>query len=409
MSRLSAITTPSEMLSIGESSGAISIDPMITATLSSSSPKVAISTDSTDSRKKSSRGVLSSMSFFTALFLSDSVSVLNNVVGIVTLWYNFARMLTNIFMIFAGFLLLIKGADYFVSGAASFSRKLGIPALVVGLTVISIGTSAPELFVNVIAAFRGATDLSIGNVLGSNLADILVGLGLAAMFVPLSVKSATLWKEIPFSLMAAVFILIFGSDLLLDGILPNAITRTDGLALLGMFVVFIVYTMGVKKSGEQPEEKIEVFPSVKTFWLMLSGVLALAVGGYVLVDGAVALARDIGISENLIGLTIVAIGTSLPEIITAVQAARKKHIDMAVGGIIGTIIFNASFVLGTTALLQPLPFSSANLFDALAVMVATLILFLLLYSSKRREIGKKEGAVFIVMYIAYIIFALLRG
>jgi cation:H+ antiporter len=318
-------------------------------------------------------------------------------------------MLTNILMVFGGFLLLIKGSEYFVSGSASFARKMGIPALVVGLTVVSIGTSAPELFVNVIAAFRGATDLSVANVLGSNLANILLVLGAGSLVAPLTLKSGTVWKEIPFSLLAGIMILVFGSDFILDGVANNAITRTDGIALLGMFIIFIVYTLGVKKDGERPEGNIEVFPATKTLWLIISGIVGLAVGGYITVEGAVGIALGMGISENLVGLTIVAIGTSLPEVVTTIQAARKNHIDMAVGGVVGSVIFNALFVLGTTAVLHPLPFANANIFDALAVLTATIILFLSLFSGKRGQIARMEGGVFLAMYAGYIIFAIFRG
>ena len=318
-------------------------------------------------------------------------------------------MLTNIFMVLGGFLLLVKGSEYFVSGAASFARRMGIPALVVGLTVISIGTSAPELFVNAIAALQGAADLSIANVLGSNFADILLGLGIASLFAPLVLKSATVWKEIPFSLLAAIFILVFGSDFVIDGVLPNAITRTDGIALLGMFVIFLVYTLSIKKSGEQPQEHIETFPPLKTATLILSGVIGLAVGGYITVEGAIGIATGFGLSQTLIGLTIVAAGTSLPEIVTAVMAARKGHVDLVVGGIVGTIIFNALFVLGTTAVIQPLPFAPASTTDALAVIFVTVVLFVLLFMGKKQTIGRREGMLFIAMYIGYMIFAILRG
>ncbi|NQV89703.1 MAG: calcium/sodium antiporter [Parcubacteria group bacterium] len=320
-------------------------------------------------------------------------------------------MLTNIFMVLAGFLLLIKGSDYFVTGSASLARRLGIPALVIGLTIISMGTSAPELFVNIIAAFKGAPDLSIGNVLGSNLADIFLGLGIAAIIVPLSLKSSTVWKEIPFALLAAVFIFVFGSDYLLDGILPNAVTRSDGIALLGMFIIFMVYTLGIKKSGEQPQEHIDVLPLSKTVWSIGGGVMGLALGGYITVEGAVGIANTMGLSQNLIGLTIVAAGTSLPEIMTAITAARKNHIDLVVGGIVGTIIFNALFVLGTTAVLHPLPFATDNIVDSLVVIAATILLFLTLFTGKgsQRTISRREGIFFVILYVAYLVFAVVRG
>ncbi len=314
-------------------------------------------------------------------------------------------MLTNIILVIGGLILLKYGADYFVSGSASLARKLGISALVVGLTVVSIGTSAPEFFVNVIAALRGSTALSVGNVLGSNLADILLGLGIAAMIVPLSIKKGTVWKEIPFALLAAVLLLVFGSDYFLDGTAVNAIGRSDGFALLGFFVIFIVYTLGLKQGGERPEERIETHPVWKTVSHILAGVAGLALGGYIVVEGAVGIATQIGISENLVGLTIVAAGTSLPEIMTAISAAKKNHIDLVIGGIVGTIIFNALFVLGSTALIRPLPFAADNTTDAVMVVFATLVLFL----GKKHQIGKLRGLLFIVIYVAYLIFAVLRG
>jgi cation:H+ antiporter len=318
-------------------------------------------------------------------------------------------MLTNAIMVLAGFMLLIKGADFFVLGAASLARRLGVPSLVVGLTVISIGTSAPELFVNLIAVVQGSTDLSIGNVLGSNLADILLGLGIAALFTPLILHKGTVYKEIPFSLLAAFMVLVFGSDLLLDGNLPNIITRSEGIALLSFFIIFIVYTFGVKKSGERPEENIKVYSSGKTVGLIFSGVTSLAIGGYISVQGGVGLAEGFGISQNLIGLTVIAAGTSLPEIITAIQAARKGHVDLVVGGIIGTIIFNALLILGVTALVRPLPFTHDSTTDALAVMVATIVLLLFLFVGRKNQLTKREGMVLILLYFAYMIFAVIRG
>ncbi len=317
-------------------------------------------------------------------------------------------MLTNIIMVIAGLVLLKYGADYFVSGSASLARKLGVSALVVGLTVVSIGTSAPEFFVNMIAAIKGSSALSVGNILGSNLADILLGLGIAAVIVPLSIKKGTVWKEIPFALLAAVLLLVFGSDFILDGSFPNAIGRSDGIALLGFFIIFIVYTLSIKQ-GEKPEEQIETHDTLKTVGHILGGIAGLALGGYIVVEGAVGIATGIGISENLVGLTIVAAGTSLPEIMTAISAARKNHIDLVVGGIVGTIIFNALFVLGSTAVIRPLIFTQDNITDAIAVVLVTLLLFLSLFFGKKHQIGKMRGVLFIILYIAYLAFAIWRG
>jgi cation:H+ antiporter len=318
-------------------------------------------------------------------------------------------MLINIVMILAGFFLLVRGADYFVSGSASIARKLGIPGIVVGLTVIAVGTSAPELFVNMIAATQGATDLSIGNVMGSNLVNILVALGVAAIVVPLKLKKGTVWKEIPFTLLATVFVLIFVSDFMLDGTIPNVISRTDAFALLGLFVIFIVYTFGIRQAGEQHQERIEMFPWSKSLGFTLGGVAALAVGGYLTVEGAVEVATIVGISQNLIGLTIVAIGTSLPEIVTTVIAARKDHIDIAVGGVVGSNIFNVLLVLGATGMVSPIVANEAVTTDVAVVTLVTALLFAFMFFGKKHTLDRKQGIIFILLYIAYITFAIIRG
>lgn len=319
-------------------------------------------------------------------------------------------MFYSFVLIIAGFFLLVYGADYFVKGAASIARLLGISALAVGLTVVAIGTSAPEFFVNIIAASQGATDLSVGNILGSNLADILLGLGIAAIIIPIQLKKGTVWREIPFSLLAAAFILIFGSDLLLEGQLPNEISRIDGLALLGFFIIFIVYTFSLReRKGEQPDKHIETYSRTLSITYILGGLTALALGGVIVVEGAVSLATLVGVSENLIGLTIVAAGTSLPEIVTAIVAAKRGQIDFVVGGIVGTIIFNALFVLGATALITPLPFSTENMTDSSAVLFATLLFIPLMFVGRRQFLTKKKGYLLVFLYIAYMIFAVLRG
>lgn len=318
-------------------------------------------------------------------------------------------MVINIFMILAGFVLLVRGAGSFVNGSASIARRLGVPALIVGLTVVAIGTSAPELFVNLIAVSRGATDLSVGNIMGSNLVNILIALGIAGVIVPLQIKEGTVWKEIPFTLLATILVLVFGSDYLLDGTLPNVVGRTDGLALLGLFIIFIAYTFGIKKSGERPEEKIETFPWSKSLTYTIGGIIALALGGYITVEGAVEIATAVGISQNLIGLTIVAVGTSLPEIVTTVIAAKKGHVDLAVGGVVGSNIFNMLLVLGASAIVRPLTFSASATMDAIVVTCVTLILFAFMFIGKKHVLGKKQGILFIAIYLLYITFAIYRG
>ncbi len=319
-------------------------------------------------------------------------------------------MVILIAIVIASLYLIIKGADYFVKGAASVSRKIGISTFVVGLTVVAMGTSAPELFVNVIAASSGATALSIGNILGSNAINILLGLGIAAIFVPLSIKSQTVWKELPFSLLGAVMIFILGSDLLIDGFGNNVITRTDGLALLTFFIIFMVYTFGLNKvqNGVEKQE-MDMFSWARSTAYIVAGLAGLIVGGKLVVESATSIAEIIGISENLIGLTVVAIGTSLPEIVTAVVGVRKGFIDMVVGGVVGSNIFNALWVLGVTATIAPLSFTADNITDAVFLMAVSVVFFIFMFVGKKQTLERWQGWAFVFTYIAYMIFAILRG
>ncbi|NQV90030.1 calcium/sodium antiporter [Candidatus Uhrbacteria bacterium] len=318
-------------------------------------------------------------------------------------------MLTNILLVLGGFYLLIKGADYLVGGSSSLARKLGVPALVVGLTVVAFGTSAPELFVNVIAALNGSTDIAIGNVLGSNLANMLLILGITALIAPMTLKSSTVWKEIPFSLLAAGMLIVLGADQFLEGAVSGSIGRTDGIVLWGFFLIFLIYTFGIRESGEKSEEHTEQMPLWRTALFIGGGLVALVIGGQFVVVGASAVAVAFGVSENLIALTIVAIGTSLPELVASIVAARKGHQDIAIGNVVGSNIFNILLVLSTTSIIAPLPFSAVNMTDAFVMMTATLMMFFLLFIGKRHTLHKREGFIFILMYVSYIVFAIIRG
>jgi cation:H+ antiporter len=319
-------------------------------------------------------------------------------------------MLTNVLLVVAGFYLLIKGADYLVHGSSSIARKFGLSALVVGLTVVAFGTSAPEFFVNMIAAYKGQTDIAVGNVLGSNLANLLLVLGGAAIITPLTLKSNTIWKEIPFSLLAAMLVFVFGSDVLIEGAGVNVIGRIDGIALLALFVIFVVYTFGLgMDKDERLETRLDVLPLSRAIVYTVGGLVALAVGGQLVVQGATGVALGFGVSTNLIALTVVALGTSLPELVASIVAARKGHQDLAIGNIVGSSIFNIFFVLGSSAIVHPLAFGRANVTDAFVVVIATLMLFLMLFLGKRHTIEKREGLVLVLMYFGFILFAILRG
>ena len=305
--------------------------------------------------------------------------------------------------------MVIKSADFFVAGAASTARRLGMSAFVVGLTIVAIGTSAPEVTVNTIAAFQGNTSLSIGNIIGSNIVNILLGLGVAALFAPLTIKKQTVWKELPFMLLAALMVLVLGADTFFGTtVSQNVVGRSDGLVLLSFFAIFLVYVFGLGKP-EGEEEDIAVLPWWQSLALIGVGLTGLVVGGKFAVQSAVEIAHLLHLSENLIGLTIVAIGTSLPEIVTSVTAVRKGHIDMAVGGIVGSSIFNIFFALGLTALVANLPFTAANIFDAFVLAAVTVVLFVSMFLGRRHTLERWQGALFVSMYGAYIIFAILRG
>lgn len=317
-------------------------------------------------------------------------------------------MLTYILLVI-GFLLLIKGAAILVDGASSIAKSLRVSDLVIGLTVVSIGSSAPELIVNLIASIKGSTDLAVGNVLGSNTANILLGLGLSAAIYHLKVQKSTVWKEIPFSLLAVLVMAIVANDALIDGDLFSSITRADGLVFLLFFTIFLyyIYSLG---SGEVEEKKGSKQHSMATASLMiLAGLIGLTLGGKWVVDGAMVIGRDLGASEALIGLTIVALGTSLPEIVTSAVAAYKKNADIAVGNVVGSNIFNIFWVLGLVSLIRPIDFSPELNEDIAMVVFTTALLFVILFIGRKHTIERWEGFGFIGIYVAYVAYLIYRG
>lgn len=323
--------------------------------------------------------------------------------------YTFATMLTYI-LFFIGFAVLIKGADYLVLGASSLAARLGISALVIGLTIVAFGTSAPELVVNLLASLNGNTDIAIGNVLGSNIVNILLILGVSAMVYPLAVGRGTVWKEIPFALLAIVVLAFMANDALIDGASSSAITRVDGLLLTAFFAIFLYYIFGIAKSGTADQsETPQIFSTAYSIVMVVVGIAGLVIGGKWIVDGAVLFATSLGVSEALIGLTIVAIGTSLPEFATSVVAAYRKNVDIAVGNIVGSNIFNIFWILGISSLIAPLPFAPVLQTDLIVTVGATALLFAALFVGRRHTLERWQGGVFVVLYIAYIIYLVFRG
>lgn len=325
-------------------------------------------------------------------------------------------MFIDIIFIVIGLVILIAGAEGLVRGASSLAANLNISALVIGLTVVSFGTSAPELTVNLLAAANGSPDLAVGNVVGSNIGNILLILGICAIIVPLKVKSSTVWKEIPLALLGVLLLLIMGNDRFFDGVGFNSITRTDGITLLALMVIFMYYIFGLAKGSRQKTEEIEdVGEEVRLYsvpasgLLTLAGLVALVAGGRLLVSGATNIAEAAGLSEALIGLTIVAIGTSLPELATSVVAALKKQADIAIGNIVGSNIFNVFFVIGTTSTILALPITSALTVDILISIGATLLLLLFMLIGGRHRLVRWEGIVFVMLYIVYLVYLIMRG
>lgn len=313
-------------------------------------------------------------------------------------------MLTYILFII-GFVLLIKGADLLVDGASSIAKKLKISAIVIGLTIVAFGTSTPELIVNIFASASGNTDIAIGNILGSNIANILLILGISAIIYPLATKRHTVWKEIPLSLLAAVIVGVMVNDALIDGSVFSGLTRIDGIILISFFIIFLYYTFGIAKvSGEDADIEIKQLSHLKSILYIIIGLAGLAVGGKWIVDGAVKIAELFNVSESLIGLTIVAIGTSLPELATSAIAAYKKQADIAIGNVVGSNIFNIFWILGASSIIRPLPFSDNSRSDILMTIFASLLLFMIMFIGKKHTVERWQGALMIAIYIGYISF-----
>lgn len=309
------------------------------------------------------------------------------------------------YVLFAiGFLLLIKSADFLVEGSAAIAKRLKISNIVIGLTVVAFGTSTPELVVSVTASIQGNTEIAIGNILGSNIANILLILGVSAMIYPLTTKKNTTWKEIPLSLLAAILVGIMANDILIDKENLSRLTRSDGLVLLSFFIVFLYYIIGIAKMSDEEETKVKTHNLLLSTLFIIVGLGGLVLGGKWIVDGAVAIATNLNISESLIGLTIVAVGTSLPELATSAVAAYKKQNDIAIGNIVGSNIFNIFWILGISAIINPLPFQERSNIDILMTIVASLILFTVIFIGKKHLIERWQGALMVLIYIAYVLF-----
>jgi cation:H+ antiporter len=325
----------------------------------------------------------------------------------------------NLILLAVGLVLVVKGADWLVDGSSSLAKRLKVSDLIIGLTIVALGTSMPELVVNIFSSVNKNPGIAVGNILGSNIANIFLILGVAAIIYPLKVKNATIWKEIPFSLIAIIVVGLLANDILIDGGLVSALTRIDGLILICFFVFFLYHTFNSaqkeRKNRHEMAKEANLLPAEKTslakaIILITSGLVFLILGGNWIVQGAISLAQALGVSSSLIGLTIVAVGTSFPELVTSAVAAWKKKSDIAIGNVVGSNIFNLFWVLGISSIIYPLPFLASNNFDILMVIIASVLLFFFMFIGKKKHVLERwQGFLMVLIYVVYIVFSVYRG
>lgn len=317
----------------------------------------------------------------------------------------------NLLLLVAGLALILIGANGLTDGAASIAKHFRIPPIVIGLTVVAFGTSAPELTVSISSALKGSAELAIGNVVGSNIFNTFMIVGCTAIFAPIAITRNTLRKEIPLCILASILLLICSNDVLLDKSADNILSTTDGLILLCFFAIFLSYTFAIafgQKKENSTEEEIRQLPMWRSTLYVIVGLAALIIGGRWFVDGASGIARSLGVSESIIGLTLVAAGTSLPELATSVVAALKKNPEIAIGNVIGSNLFNIFFVLGCSASIAPMRLGNITNFDLIVLVASSLLLWVFGLLFAKRTITRVEGSIMILCYIAYtatLIFA----
>lgn len=300
-----------------------------------------------------------------------------------------------------GFLLLIKGADFFVDGSASVAKKLRVPSMIIGMTIVAMGTSAPECAVSIAASVKGSNTMAISNVIGSNIFNLMIVCGACALFAPLAVKVSTLKQEFPLSILAAILLLGMGY-------MGMSINRVEGIILMVIFALFLVWMVwAAKKARNNTEaEEIETLSGWKCLVYIVGGLIAIVIGGDVVVDSASAIAAAFGLSQTLIGLTIVACGTSLPELVTSLVAAKKGETDMALGNVIGSNIFNILLVLGVAATVSPMVVLKDNLIDDIILIAVSLLIWI--FAWRKKELNRIHGVIMIIIYAAYVVYICMR-
>ena len=316
-------------------------------------------------------------------------------------------MFISLLKLVIGFLFLVKGADLFVDGASSVAKKLRIPAFVIGLTIVAFGTSAPELAVSITAAMKGSNDIAIGNVVGSNIFNTLVVLGASAAITPIAVEKGMIKRDYPLSIFAAVLLAILALDTIFFKAAEMSLGRVDGIILLIAFAGFMYMTVKAGLEGRtEEEEENEAMPVMKSIIFMVIGLVGIVYGGDLSVEGAKEIARFFGLSEAIIGLTIVALGTSLPELVTSIIAAKKGESDIAVGNVIGSNIFNIFLILGVSSTILPMTVSNTYLYD-MAMLVAVMVLTYLPIA-KTKKVTRGMGITMVLVYVAYTVYLIMR-
>ncbi|HET8859279.1 calcium/sodium antiporter [Marivirga sp.] len=321
------------------------------------------------------------------------------------------ELLLDTGLIILGFILLIKGADFMVNGASSFAKRFNVSEIAIGLTIVAMGTSAPELVVNLVSGSQGLDDVVFGNLIGSNIFNLFLILGIAGTIRPLIVQSETVWKEIPFSMALVIILFILVNDSFFFGSESNGTGIIDGLILMSLFIGFIYYVFrNVKNNNhalDMPNE-IQIYSNWVTLLMILGGLAGLVIGGKLVVDNAVDIARSFQLSEKLIGLTIIAAGTSLPELATSAVAAYRNRADIAIGNVIGSNIFNFTFILGVNSLVKPLNFNTEMNFDFYVLIGGSIMLFIFMFTLKNKKLDRWEAILYLITFIAYMGYIFIR-
>lgn len=318
-------------------------------------------------------------------------------------------MMTGIWMyVFCilGFLFLIKGADLFVDGTSSIAKLLKIPSLIIGLTIVAFGTSAPELSVSITSAIKGQNGIALGNVVGSNIFNVLVVAGVAALLTPLRVQSNLIKKDLPFNLLASVALIVLSFDVFLNKTSDNVLSRSDGIILLLLFCVFMYYLITYAINSRDEEEAIKTLPVWKSILFTVIGLAGIIIGGDLVVDSASAIAISWGMSEAMVGLTIVAIGTSLPELVTSIVAGRKGECDIALGNVVGSNIFNILLILGVSSTINPIEITDPFFITDILVMLVVCVMAF--FFALNKKISRLEGLIMVLSYVGYMTYIIIR-